>query len=640
MNDLIKKYYNEFQGIPNGKPIVRNNIEEDALTLVVLDILYSKSLNFDISVKNISKIKKLIVAPPDGGIDIFIEHEDGDEFFYDVIQVKYSDLAEQDIKQCFAMMERTIKDYIKSPKLVTPNLREIISSTNFDRTYKDKCSYYVIHKGDLKYAKSLKKNEKIVTCTELEILRKSLDFVAVPEETIMADSFNNYILYEQKQNQSERAFLCNLNGYDLAKLNNKYASTEIGKNILFGQNLRESLEAKSKTYKAMKNTIDTEPEKFWYYNNGITIIAEEFDANKKKNDDCNTVDFIKINNFSIINGAQTTSSLGAYLKEAEMDRDDEKIENLKKVYVLTRILEITKPQLRDNIAIYNNMQNPITSRDMVANREEQRRLHEWLITGEKPHIYVEIRRGTEKPSGLKLKKHQSTTNETLAQLAFASFLRAPFMAKDKKKTLFNNDYSQEDYVINEDYHKIFNYSDEDDKCGILFRKTKDEIDEVLFIAYLYKESKRYLKKTYVERIEKANNLLINADEQSKEDNNNLIKTYNSQIEINNVCLFYCIALYYEFKNQFGDKEKNKVFKYEEFYSNSDFKNKMIREFARIFLSKTIQLIKKESETTTNLGNWIKRLKSQEIFMKKLRDDLAINLSYETEFENFIREFKI
>ena len=639
MIDLIKKYYEEFVGLPSTKPIVRNNIEEDAFTLITLDILYSKALNFDVTPKNISKIKNLIVAPPDGGIDIFIEHEDGDEFFYDIIQVKYAELAEQDIKQCFALMERTIRDYIKDPKLVTLNLREVISNTNFDRTYKDKCNYYVVHKGNLNYAKALKKNEKIVTCNELEILRKSLEYIAVPEEIIRADSFNNYILYEQKQNESERAFLCNLNGYDLAKLNNKYTSTEIGKNILFGQNLRDSLETKSKTYEAMKNTIDNEPEKFWYYNNGITIIAEEFDVNKNMYDD-SLVDFVKINNFSIINGAQTTSSLGTYLKEAEIDKDDNKIENIKKVYVLTRILEVTKPQLRDNIAIYNNMQNPITSRDMVSNREEQRRLYEWLSTGEKPNIYVEIRRGSKKPTGLRLRKHQSTTNEELAQIAFASFLRAPYMAKDKKKTLFNNDYSQEDYVINEDYHKIFNYSDENDKCGILFRKTKDEIDEALFIIYLYKESKKYLKRVYVDRVERSKNLLTNADEQSKEELNNQIKIYNSQIEINNICLFYCIALYYEFKNQFGDKEKNKTFRYDDFYSDSEFRNKMVKEFANKFLSKTIELIKRETETTTNVGNWVRTLKSQEIFMKKLRDDLAIKLNYETEFQDFITDFKM
>lgn len=116
MEEMLKKYYEEFKGLPNGKAIVRENTLNDAFTLVVLDILYGKELNFKIDIKNISKIEKIIVPPPDGGIDLFIEHEDGDEYFYDIIQVKYSELAEQDIKQCFAVMERTVNDYLRDPK--------------------------------------------------------------------------------------------------------------------------------------------------------------------------------------------------------------------------------------------------------------------------------------------------------------------------------------------------------------------------------------------------------------------------------------------------------------------------------------------------------------------------------------------
>ena len=638
MEEMLVKYYEEFKGLPNGNSIVRENIINDAFTLVVLDILYGKELNFKIDTNNLSKIEKIIVPPPDGGIDLFIEHEDGDEFFYDIIQVKYSDLAEHDIKQCFAVMERTVNDYLRDPKLVTVNLRKIISDTNFDKTYKDKCTYYVIHSGNLNYIKAQKKNEKIVTINDLKTLQMSLEDLNVPNEILQADSFNNYILYEDKNENNERAFLCNLNGYDLAKLNNKYTSTEIGKNILFGQNLRESLDNKSKTYKAMEDTIDKEPEKFWYYNNGITIIAKEFDAKGKKNDD-SVVDYVELNNFSIINGAQTTSSLGKYLKEAEMNKDQDKIDNLRKVYVLTRILEVTKPQLRDNIAIYNNMQNPITTRDMVSNREEQKKLHEWLISGEKPHLYVEIRRGTKKPNGLTLKKHQSTTNEVLAQLAYASFFRAPFIAKDKKKTLFNNDYSQEEYVINEDYHKIFYYSDDNEKCGILFKKTKDEINELLFINYLYQESKKYLKKLFSERRDKVKEKFDQVDGDEREIYEAQVKTYTRQLEINNICLFYNVALYYEFKNQFKDKEDNKLFKYDLFYADKNFRESLIREYANKFLTKTIELIKLESEFTANIGNWVKSAKNQDNFMKKLRNDLAIKLDYETEFENFVDQFK-
>ncbi|MFD1735416.1 AIPR family protein [Bacillus salitolerans] len=571
-----------------------------------------------------------------------------DDYYYDIIQVKYTTLGQQDIKQCFAMIQRTIKDFLKDPQSVHKNLREVISRSNFDNTYKNNCTYYVVHNGELNFASGLKKFERIVTSNELKILQQSLDTDSVPEEILKSDGFNNFISYNHNNiENTEQAYLCNLNGYDLAKLNNKYTSTELGKNILFGQNLRDSLENKSKTYDSMKQTIDTEPEKFWFYNNGITIIAEGFNADAvplvriEGNEQSNKkIDSVTLENFSIINGAQTTSSLGIYLKEAEINRDDDKINKLKNVYVLTRILVINKTELKNNISIYNNMQNPITSRDMVSNRPEQKKLYEWLISGDRPNIHVEIRRGSNPPSHLNLHKHQITTNETLAQLAFASFYREPYTAKDKKRTLFNNDYSKEEFTINEDYHKIFNFHDENDKCGILFKKTKSEIDELLFVAYLYKESKKYLKKEYEQRLDKQYAMLKNADEDEQQNINDFIINYKTQIAINNICFFYCIALYYEFKTQFDD-DNSKVFNYSAYYDrNTHFKQSLIESFSQLFLSKTIEIIKNESAGTANVGNWIRSKKSEDLFMKKLRHELAVNLSFSNLYRNFVNEYKL
>lgn len=635
MEKLIEEYYNEFVGLPNNKPIVRNNIKYDAFTVAVLDILYKSEVKIEFNKNNIDKICKYIVSPPDGGIDIFIEHEDGDDYYYDIIQVKYSELDEVEIKQCLTGMERVIREYLKDPKLVAPNLREVISNTSFDSTFKNNCTYYVVHKGELNFSKTLNRYERIITLNELNILKNSLDTDKVPFEKFKSDSFNNFIMY--REDSSEKALLCNLRGYDLAKLSNKYSNTSVGKNILFGQNLRESLETKSKTYKDMKETIDNVPEKFWYYNNGITIIAEEVDAHN----DGEGVDNLELKNFSIINGAQTTSALGTYLKNAIMNKEKGKEEQLKKVFVLARILEVNNPEFRDNIAIYNNMQNPITTRDMVSNRIEQKMLAKWLLEGDKPNLYVEIRRGAKKPSQPRIYKHQMITNEALAQLAFAAFLKSPYMAKDKKKSLFNNDFSQDEFIINADYHKLFFYSeDATEENGILFKKTKKEIDELLFTLYLYKEGKKYLKRLFNERIQKKIlQLEKTATDEEREILVDDIKTYQTQIEINNICMFYCITLYYEFKTEFQDKDLNKFFLYEKFYSDNTFKNNLIEDFSQIFLTKTIEIIKKESESTSNISNWIRSAKSQAPFIKKLKNDLALDISHENKFVIFINKYK-
>lgn len=635
----INEYYEKFKGLPHKYPIVRNGITNDALALVVLDVLYKQEINIEMSKSNINKICERIVAPPDAGIDLFIEHEDGDEYYYDVIQVKYSELNESEITSILATMKRTIDSYCKNPKSVAENLRRVISNTNFDEIYKTRCNYYVVHKGNVKSFAGLRNNEKIITCSDLEIIENSGDSDVVPKETIKVDEFNNFIIYGQEQSKGNEnySYLCNFNGYDLALLNNKYSSTERGRNILFGENLRDSLESKSKTYKSMEKTIDKEPEKFWYYNNGITIISKVCNLNR---DTKTGRESATIENFSIINGAQTTSSLGKYLLNAQINREEEKIENLKKVYVLTRILEVNDDQFRDNIAIYNNMQNPITTRDMVSNRIEQKKLQERLLDGDSS-IYMEIRRGAKKPGRKQFLKHQETNNETLAQLAFSSFLRSPFTAKDKKKSLFNNNYDDE-YTINSDYHKIFNFSSDIDKCGVLFQKSKDEIEELLFISYLYKESKKYLKNKYSKRLENEKLKLNSVDIDDKEERETIvsqISLYKRLLEINNICLFYNIALYYEFKEQYKDIDSGKKFDYQNYYNrDASYKEELIDAYASEFLLKTIDIID-ENADSSNIGNWIRTKKSEELFLKILRKELGKNYSLETKYAEFVKKFK-
>ena len=449
-----------------------------------------------------------------------------------------------------------------------------------------------------------------------------------------ADSFNNFNLYEESQN--EPAIVLNLCGYDLAELAIKYTNTSLGRNILFGQNLREAL-GKSKTFDGMAKTIREEPEKFWFYNNGITILAEDYDTERLKDDD-KAVEKIILKNFSIINGAQTTSALGRFLKEARMDASEEDIEKLKKVFVLVRILKVNDSEFRSRIAIYNNTQNPITTRDMASNREEQLLLHNGLINGDDPHIYMEIRRGMKAPVDVKLYKHQMTTNEELAQLAFAGFMRDPFTGKDKKTAIFDTDYKQSDYLLNEFYHRIFHYDAYDPK-GILFKKEKTEIDELLFIHYLYKEAKKSLNKVYKARIEQAKISLDSCDDDQKKKIEDRIADYEKLKAICNVCAFYCMSYYYAFKSEFPAVDAKKVFMYDKFYSDKDFQLSLINGFRDEFLTGTILVIKELTVTYPNLNTWVRDKKSTKVFNDKVDEKIQIDMSLEENYKKFVDTYK-
>ena len=280
---------------------------------------------------------------------------------------------------------------------------------------------------------------------------------------------------------------------------------------------------------------------------------------------------------------------------------------------------------------------------MVSNKIEQRKLNENLLSGEKPHIYVEIRRGAKIPSYPRVENHQKTTNEELAQLAFAAFLDKPFYSKDKKSSLFNRDYTRDDVIINEFYHQIFFYSTNGNiPSGILFEKNRDEIDEALFIKYLYKLSKNYLKKRYEERIEKSNEKIKNLSPGKDPLSESRIIMYQRNKEINNVCMFYCIALYYQLKKEFDDViNYNKHFDYDLFYrdKNSKYKDEIITYFADNFLSKTIEIISESLDGVSNIGNWIRKAQSQDLFMTKLSKDITIDSKLEETYTNFIKKFK-
>lgn len=666
VDELVQELYDKFRGLPNTNSIVRNSQPNDAYTVAILKLLYSQDMNIDIEPSNIDQICQYIVAPKDGGIDLFIERESGDEYYYDIIQAKYSELDENTIKTCFLEMKDAVKKYLKDAKSVAPNLQKVMGATSFCNSYKKNVTYYVVHKGTTKYSRQWDDKDVVVTNSDLEVILYSMNHPdvqgkeKVPYEELGSDAYNNFMFYEpfatsedDSLKGKDRALLCSICGYDLACLCEKYNSTSKGRNILFGENLRESLADRSKTYADMARTIDSEPERFWHYNNGITIIAEKIDL--VHNPDTGA-ESIQLTNFSIINGAQTTSSLFSYLKDARLSYDQDKVDCLGRVYVLARLMEVTHDdKFGDNIAIYNNSQNAITSRDMVSRNEEQRKLQNKYFLGGKPNIFIHIKRGVSKPSHPMIEKHQEVTNEELAQLAFAAFMQEPFSAKNKKSSLFTKDSKTKGVLVNTDYQKIFNYVEQNhtpvstgdteldaiiNNPGILFTVDKYDVDELLFVKFLYRAARTQLKKFYESRMESLQAKIdVATDVNVKKMNENMLSQIQRNKEINNTCFFYCITLYFAERNLYAEPTDG-TFDYAKFYGNSSdsYKNDIIKYFADNFLTETIEIINDCMGAENNVGNWVRRAGSQTDFMGELTKKV-IGTKYSNMFRKFVSEYK-
>ena len=80
---------------------------------------------------------------------------------------------------------------------------------------------------------------------------------------------------------------------------------------LFARNIRGFMGMKTPVNKGMVATLEKEPERFFYYNNGITIVCDEAERKSSQGRD-----FMQVGNPQIINGQQTTRTLAAFPQNA------------------------------------------------------------------------------------------------------------------------------------------------------------------------------------------------------------------------------------------------------------------------------------------------------------------------------------
>jgi tetrahydromethanopterin S-methyltransferase subunit A len=136
---------------------------------------------------------------------------------------------------------------------------------------------------------------------------------------------------------------------------------------LFADNIRVVI-PRSDINDGILQTIQSEPENFSYYNNGITILARSIElglGGALSRD----VGYFKLSGASIVNGAQTVSTLGAV-------RGGEFEANLGSAYVIVRCIEVPEGEegLGQSITRYANTQNEVSSQDFAFLDEQQHRL--------------------------------------------------------------------------------------------------------------------------------------------------------------------------------------------------------------------------------------------------------------------------
>ena len=223
------------------------------------------------------------------------------------------------------------------------------------------------------------------------------------------------------------SIVATVKGKDLLKLYEKYGDSLFERNIRYYRGARkESINAK------IIDTIltDDKRENFWYYNNGISFVCQDFNIK----DDIDPP-ILEVKGFQVINGCQTT----VCLSQAK-EREENWVSIPEEVQVIVRFI---KAPIKDVglITLYTNSQNPVNPLQLKSNDPLQKRLQEELNSSS-PYFYS-IKEGDWQLIPQKLKKTFKDRIE-LAKVtqAIYSFNNDPVFARRWKNKLFSEKYNE------------------------------------------------------------------------------------------------------------------------------------------------------------------------------------------------------
>ena len=354
--------------------------EDYAFNFWVLQKLYS--IDEDI-------IPNYIIEGSDRGIDCFYFNEDRKELF--LIQnkhwqgmINYSEIIEQFLKRPLEFLRQG--RYTRSKEL-----QDVFTKYKEDSDFQVNLHYYITSNSeaysyikekfaDFKYPeiKGIVNaeffalddiEEKYYTDRKKQKKNFEIELRTIKKQTRIDISPN---LVSDLQLIRSSVMPVNVNDiYELIKKAKKEGYE------LFEENIRDFIGENSAINKEIINTLKDKKERinFIYYNNGITIIADDITTEKQENIyHENRIEHTNksiIKNPQIVNGCQTVNSIYYALNMFQGSDYERKVE-YKNTFVMVKLLQLSNETDKDTylkIVNYNNSQNAIKLKDFVAAQE-------------------------------------------------------------------------------------------------------------------------------------------------------------------------------------------------------------------------------------------------------------------------------
>ena len=150
-------------------------------------------------------------------------------------------------------------------------------------------------------------------------------------------------------------------------------------NKLFAKNIR-FYKGNTDVNEGMKKVLMNEPDKFYYYNNGIKLLCKSI-KRKAKDSTTNTTGLFALEGVSLVNGAQTTGTIGSLYME--------KPDQISKAMVMIQIIDLSNVDTETSTQItrLSNTQNRIENKDFAALDPEQERIRMELMFSHYAYLY-------------------------------------------------------------------------------------------------------------------------------------------------------------------------------------------------------------------------------------------------------------
>lgn len=263
-------------------------------------------------------------------------------------------------------------------------------------------------------------------------------------------------------------------------------------NILY-DNVRGYI-LKSSYNKEMLLTLDENPQKFFMYNNGITIIVEEINVTRDKLKNNLIFD---LKGMQIVNGGQTLRTIYKY-----MDNNPENwMDKLKHANILVKIVHTSADnKISTNVARYTNSQNPISPYDLKSMDPLQITIEEFL----KGHNILYIRKNGDGGRFDENKYDKEVEMVYLGQLIYSK-QGNPHRASATKAQIFKKSYEDvfnRDEILKDAYElTILSYQIKEEYKNLQISFTDQKVFYIVYAYYIY--DKKETIQTIIDLLEKT-----------------------------------------------------------------------------------------------------------------------------------------